>query len=250
VIRVFNEFVAPLYSPEGVQGFLSYGADPDQIRERLPAHRLLLVAELQGRIVGAIEIRHCDHISLFFVNGESQRNGMGRELWHKALDTCLASRPDLAKITVHSSPNAVEAYQRLGFLVEEPEQTMDGIRFVPMALTVTDIAGSQRTHKPASRDTRPDQRWVLLRSSHTTGLPALHAKCVLWFSLRTVQVTTCRRTARAAASVRLATPSLRMILVTWNRTVDGLITRCSATLALLCPSTSKASTLSSLCVKW
>ncbi len=101
----------------------------------------MLVAELQGRIVGAIEVRNCDHISLFFIDGESQRKGIGQELWRRALDACLADRPDLARLTVHSSPNAVEAYQSLGFRAEGPEQTVNGIRFVPMAFTVKSSGG-------------------------------------------------------------------------------------------------------------
>ncbi len=136
VVRVFTESVAPLYSPEGVQEFLTYAAHPSHLRERLGANRFVLVAELQGRIVGAVEVRNCDHISLFFIDGKSQRKGIGRELWCQALDTCLANRPEVNKITVHSSPNAVEAYQRLGFQAEGPEQIVNGIRFVPMAFAV------------------------------------------------------------------------------------------------------------------
>jgi GNAT superfamily N-acetyltransferase len=142
VVRVFTEFVAPLYSPEGVHEFLTYAADPDQLRDRLLANHFVLVAETQGRIVGAIEVRSSDHVSLFFIDGESQRKGVGRQLWRRALDTCLASRPEVAKITVHSSPNAVGAYRRLGFQPEGPEQTVNDIRFVPMALTVTNITGT------------------------------------------------------------------------------------------------------------
>ncbi len=141
VVRVFTEFVAPLYSPEGVHEFLSCAADPDHLRERLLAHRLLLVAETRWRTVGAIEVRNCDHISLFFVDSESQRRGIGKELWRRALDTCQSNRPEVAKITVNSSPNAVESYQKFGFQVEGSEQTINGIRFVPMALTVQNSGG-------------------------------------------------------------------------------------------------------------
>ena len=62
VVRVFSDFVAPLYSPEGVHEFLTYAADPGQLRSRLLANRFVLVADFQGRIMGAIEVRNCDHI--------------------------------------------------------------------------------------------------------------------------------------------------------------------------------------------
>lgn len=142
VVRVFTESVAPLYSPQGVQEFLTYAADPGQLGERLQANRFVLVAEIRDRILGAIEVRNFDHVSLFFIDGDSQRKGIGRGLWRRALDVCLAARPDLARLTVHSSPNAVEAYQRLGFRAEGPEQLVNGIRLVPMALAVRDPVGS------------------------------------------------------------------------------------------------------------
>jgi GNAT superfamily N-acetyltransferase len=140
VVRVFTDFVAPLYSQDGVREFLSYAADPSHLCNRLLSDHFVLLAELHGRIVGAVEIRTCDHISLFFIDGEVQRQGIGRELWRRALDACLSSRPDVAGITVNSSPNAADAYRRMGFHAEGPEQTVNGIRFVPMVFAVTDIA--------------------------------------------------------------------------------------------------------------
>jgi hypothetical protein len=40
----------------------------------------------------------------------------------------------LAQVSVNSSPNAVPIYERLGFASWSPEQTVNGIRFVPMLL--------------------------------------------------------------------------------------------------------------------
>ncbi len=141
VARVFADFVAVLYSPQGVREFLAYAADFDQLRERLQNNHFVLVAETQGRIVGAIEVRNCDHISLLFVEGELQRKGIGNGLWRRALVSCLANRPEVAKITVNSSPNAVEAYQKLGFQLDGLEQTENGIRFIPMAFAVQNSGG-------------------------------------------------------------------------------------------------------------
>jgi len=141
VAKVFADFVAVLYSPQGVREFLAYSADFDQLRERLQNNHFVLVAETQGRIVGAIEVRNCDHISLLFVEGELQRKGIGNGLWRRALVSCLANRPDVVKITVHSSPNAVEAYQELGFQLDGLEQTENGIRFIPMAFAVQNSGG-------------------------------------------------------------------------------------------------------------
>ncbi len=44
--------------------------------------------------------------------------------------------PGVRELTVNASPNAVLAYERLGFTPAGPEQTVNGIRFIPMALAL------------------------------------------------------------------------------------------------------------------
>ena len=53
-----------------------------------------------------------------------------------ALAICRREKPDLVAITVNSSPYAVPIYERLGFRQTKPEQVVDGIRIVPMAVEV------------------------------------------------------------------------------------------------------------------
>jgi len=52
----------------------------------------------------------------------------------QALEISIRSRPDLTKVTVNSSPNAIGAYKKLGFNAVGPEQIEHGIRFIPMRL--------------------------------------------------------------------------------------------------------------------
>jgi predicted GNAT family N-acyltransferase len=135
VSRVFNSFVAPQYSQEGVDEFLKF-ADPDAMAARTQANHLVIVAETNSDIVGMIEMRDGEHICLLFVDEAFQRRGIARELLRKALETCARNQPCQAAITVNSSPNAVEAYQRLGFQMTGTEQLKSGIRFVPMTLNI------------------------------------------------------------------------------------------------------------------
>lgn len=58
-----------------------------------------------------------------------------KELLRRALEIRIHNQVGMAKPTVNSSPNAVGAYQTMGFKIEGPEQTKNGIRFVPMALS-------------------------------------------------------------------------------------------------------------------
>jgi len=139
VLRVFAEFVAGQYVAAGVREFQAY-VQPEALRRRLQADHFVLLAEAAGEIVGAIEVRACDHISLLFVAGRFQRRGIARELLQRALATCRRQRPEVREISVNSSPNAVQAYARLGFRPLGAEQTVNGIRFTPMALALAEAA--------------------------------------------------------------------------------------------------------------
>ncbi|NIO08808.1 MAG: GNAT family N-acetyltransferase [Deltaproteobacteria bacterium] len=129
--EVFDEFVSPYYSQEGVNQFHQY-ADPKLMAARLRSGHVAWVAETDGRIVGLIELRNLIHVSLLFVDGTMQRKGIGRQLFQQAQEWCRRNGREAGEITVHSSPNSVTAYERLGFHAEGPEQNTHGIRFVPM----------------------------------------------------------------------------------------------------------------------
>ena len=133
VSSVFDEFVAPLFSEEGINEFKSF-IDPPRLRERLSPTSFILVAEMDVEIVGVIGVRDWSHVFLLFVKGDQQRKGIARSLLSEALQRCQTARLDLERITVNSSPNAVEAYRQMGFVPTSEEQLANGIRYVPMVL--------------------------------------------------------------------------------------------------------------------
>lgn len=125
VWKTFLQFEAPDYSDEGVRTF-----------ENSVMHDKEFIAKLRfygafeaGQLWGVLATRgDGSHIALFFVDGSRQRQGVGRKLFEAA-----AANSRAAKITVNSSPYAVEIYHRLGFFDTAPEQTTDGMRYTPMA---------------------------------------------------------------------------------------------------------------------
>lgn len=135
VVEVFNEFVARHYSEEGVSEFLKY-IDPDLMSRRVISDHFVLMAEKDGSLVGIIEVRGFNHISLLFVSKEAQRKGIAKRLLNEALQICSRNNPNLTHVSVHSSPNSIEAYEHLGFRSEGSEKLEHGIRYVPMILQV------------------------------------------------------------------------------------------------------------------
>lgn len=140
VSGVFNEFIAPEYSQEGVEEFMKY-IQPDKLASRAQGNHFSLIAELGSEIVGVIEIRNYSHVALLFVDSRFQRRGVGRELLRKALEICRRNDSSLSQLSVHASPNSITAYERMGFKPTDVEQCVNGIRFVPMTLPLAQEDG-------------------------------------------------------------------------------------------------------------
>jgi GNAT superfamily N-acetyltransferase len=131
--QVFDEFVAPQFSHEGVREFQIY-SDPHLLLLRSRWNHFVLLAAAEEMIAGMIEVRYDGHVALFFVEGQHQGSGVGGELLRRALEICLIRNPKLSKVTVNSSPNAVGIYERLGFRQAGAERAENRMRFVPMVL--------------------------------------------------------------------------------------------------------------------
>jgi GNAT superfamily N-acetyltransferase len=122
--EVFDQFVAPHYQADGVAEFHRY-ASADALAQRHASGHCTYVAERAGELVGMLHLREPRHVAMLFVRSPFQRSGIARAL--------LASAGDAScEFTVNSSPNAVGAYERLGFRVTGPEQCVHGIRFTPL----------------------------------------------------------------------------------------------------------------------
>ena len=131
VWSVFQEFEAPDYSEQGVsefEGFISiYSISKMMDRNEMAFWGCYNNAALVG-VIAAIEK---SHISLFFVQKEYHRQGIGRQLFQAMLDACK-NDSNIKRLTVNSSPYATEVYHRLGFVDTDKEKTINGIRFTPM----------------------------------------------------------------------------------------------------------------------
>lgn len=127
VLDTFIEFEAPDYSEEGIQSFKDFIFDDEKF-----LNLKINVIEIDDKIVSMIAIRNRTHIALLFTNRDFHKKGLARKLFNDF----KSSLKDGDKITVNSSPYAVEVYKKLGFEIVEPEQTVDGIRFTKMMMEI------------------------------------------------------------------------------------------------------------------
>jgi ribosomal protein S18 acetylase RimI-like enzyme len=141
--RVFDEFVATQYSVEGQEEFRRYSS-PRAMRKRHGDGYLAFAAERDGRLIGMLQLRDGEHITMLFVEGDSQRQGIGRSLIGAATDYVRTRQPPVRVLTVASTPNAIDAYRRMGFVPVGSEQVLKGIRFVSMQREI----GASRPPRP------------------------------------------------------------------------------------------------------
>ena len=138
--RVFDSCVASGVSNAGRRSFLAY-ARPVRILERLDHGHRVLVAEMEGRLAGMIEVRDNTHIAMLFVERDAQRRGVARTLIAAAFTgegpqppaAARAAAGTAATITVNATPGSIAAYAHLGFRPTGPERESDGLRVLPMA---------------------------------------------------------------------------------------------------------------------
>ena len=124
VTKVFMEFEAPDYTDEGIKTFFDTALHNQEFMDQLD----IWGAYINKKLTGIIATRNNgSHIALFFVDGEYHRQGIGRRLFEAALKNSSSN-----EITVNASPYAMEIYHHLGFKDTKTEQTVMGIRFIPM----------------------------------------------------------------------------------------------------------------------
>lgn len=125
VIKVFNEYEAPDYTEEGMQEFYK-SIHNDEYINMLHMYG----AYDKDKLIGVIATRsEGTHIALFFVDGEYQRQGIGKQLFLTVKRECQSN-----KMTVNSSPYGIPVYHKFGFFDTDTEQVVNGLKFTPMEL--------------------------------------------------------------------------------------------------------------------
>lgn len=127
VKETFDEFIAPNYSEEGKFEFYRF-VENDENLDKLE----IFGYYIEDILIGVIGVdKDSKHISLFYVAKLFQRHSFGKKL----LETIIENF-DFDVLTVHSSPNAVNAYKYMGFRVTDNVIENEGVKYVPMELKI------------------------------------------------------------------------------------------------------------------
>ena len=126
VRQVFDAQVAPLYEAEGCALFYRF-IEPAVWAERDRVAPRTWLAFAGRKLVGVAHVRSGRQLSLLFVEVGRQRQGVAKGLLGQVV-SALGAGP----LDVHASPNAVVAYERLGFVRLGAEVAESGLRYIPM----------------------------------------------------------------------------------------------------------------------
>ena len=130
--KVFCEYEAPDYAPEGTEEFRKCLKDDNYL------NGIIYYGAFDGdRLVGMLGIREEKrHICFCFVEGQYHRMGIGTKLLRRMMKDFTGQT-----ITLNSSPYGLPFYKAIGFSATEKEQTINGIRFTPMEYKVPEYGG-------------------------------------------------------------------------------------------------------------
>ncbi len=128
ISRVFTEFIGIEYTEQGNKVFSDF-VKPEKLRERYKQGNLILTYQVDGAIIGMIEVRDNNHVCLFFVDKNHQHKGIGKKLLKRALEEIKGKTNFLE---VNASPFSEKIYAKLGFTKTGEKTETDGITFIPM----------------------------------------------------------------------------------------------------------------------
>lgn len=128
--RMFVKYDSPDYGAEHTERMRK--AIDDRLKDlSIYTQRLLLVALVDGKVVGMIETYGTNRISLLFVESEYQRKGIATALMSKIASELKMRGYD--KIVLNSSPHGLPFYKHFGFVVVEEEKNPDTTWKTPMS---------------------------------------------------------------------------------------------------------------------
>lgn len=135
IYKVYDEFVSMDYCEEGNKFFYDW-IQPSKIAERQLNETNIWVAFKDSELIGMIEIRDNNFISLLFVDKKYQGKGIAKRLFNESLKEIIQRDSNTDKLYVHASPYSIPIYRKMGFINTDNMREENGIKYLPMEMTI------------------------------------------------------------------------------------------------------------------
>ena len=129
VKRIYLKYNSKIDSEEGINNILTFMSKENmRLRFYIEGALILVARDKNNKIVGAIELKNFEHISLFFVDDKYFKFGIGKKLFEEVKNILK-----LEKYSVNASDYALEFYKKLGFIqITDSIKIEKGVHFYPM----------------------------------------------------------------------------------------------------------------------
>ena len=129
VKRIYLKYNSKIDSEEGINNILTFMSKENmRLRFYIEGALILVARDKNNKIVGAIELKNFEHISLFFVDDKYFKLGIGKKLFEEVKNIL-----ELEKYSVNASDYALEFYKKLGFVqIIDSIKIENGVHFYPM----------------------------------------------------------------------------------------------------------------------
>lgn len=126
--KIYLKYNSSLDTDEGINNILTFINYDNILMRTYIDGSLILKAIKNNTIIGFIEIRNYNHISLLFIDDKYFRLGVAKKLFEKVKDITKSD-----KYSVNSSDYAIEFYKKLGFVaIYDNIKVENGVHFHPM----------------------------------------------------------------------------------------------------------------------
>mgnify|MGYP004558974795 FL=1 len=129
VKKIYLKYNSKIDSEEGINNILTFMSKENmRLRFYIEGALMLVARDKNNKIVGAIELKNFEHISLFFVDDKYFKFGIGKKLFEEVKNILK-----LEKYSVNASDYALEFYKKLGFVqITDSIKIENGVHFHPM----------------------------------------------------------------------------------------------------------------------
>lgn len=134
--KVFQEYVAPDYTEEGIKTFYEQFVIGEKFRDKFKTGaEIMYGAYVDNHLAGVLSISKGNTVSCVFVDGDYHRRGVGKTLFNYVVEKLRES--GVKKIKLNASPYAVPFYHYLGFCDTGEQTSYKGIVYTPMEKVLT-----------------------------------------------------------------------------------------------------------------
>ena len=129
VKRIYLKYNSKIDTEEGIKNILIFvSAENMRLRFFIEGALMLVARDENKKIIGVIELRNFEHISLFFVDDKYFKLGIGKKLFEEAKNIFGNE-----KYSVNASDYGLEFYKKLGFIqITDSIKIEKGVHFYPM----------------------------------------------------------------------------------------------------------------------